>query len=270
MKPYAAMVVLFLVGMLLGCRSTASGTDPFMRQTMIPPPATGSYSRPGAGAQPYYGSLSPDADTATASVAQAESRPPRLRPVPFHPANGPTTPDDATTRSVVIRRQNDAGSTTSSDVSTAGYTDIAALPEARQGATSGSVRQTSFHNETGAASGSHLVWQSPGDRAQGSAVAPASYEASEGASRYGFADDYHWLRGRLEYSESHKQWKLRYIPIDGMTDTFGGSVVLENGDALSNYQHGDFVEVEGTLGDESEDVKDFAPRYALQNVRTLQ
>jgi hypothetical protein len=64
---------------------------------------------------------------------------------------------------------------------------------------------------------------------------------------YGYSTDYRRLRGRLEYLEKEQCWKLRYIPIDGATDQYGGSVVLEQSGALAGFRRGDLVEVRGEL-----------------------
>ena len=45
-------------------------------------------------------------------------------------------------------------------------------------------------------------------------------------ARYGHEPNYGRIRGRLEYSKASGLWKIRYIPIDGSTDSFGGSVVI--------------------------------------------
>ena len=86
---------------------------------------------------------------------------------------------------------------------------------------------------------------------------------------YGYSTDYRRLRGRLEYLEKEQCWKLRYIPIDGVTDQYGGSVVLEQSAALAGFRRGDLVEVRGELGDPAPDGKDFAPAYQVAEIRAL-
>ncbi len=63
---------------------------------------------------------------------------------------------------------------------------------------------------------------------------------------YGYGPTYQQLRGRLEFSPAIGYWKLRYIPIDGATDEFGGSMILANPEALQGFQAGDWIMVEGT------------------------
>lgn len=86
---------------------------------------------------------------------------------------------------------------------------------------------------------------------------------------YGYSTDYRRLRGRLEYLEKEQCWKLRYIPIDGATDQYGGSVVLEQSGALAGYRRGDLVEVRGELSARAADGKDFAPAYQVADIRVL-
>ena len=86
---------------------------------------------------------------------------------------------------------------------------------------------------------------------------------------YGYSTDYRRLRGRLEYLEKEQCWKLRYIPIDGVTDQYGGSVVLDQSGALAGFRRGDLVEVRGELGNRALDGKDFAPAYQVAEIRAL-
>jgi hypothetical protein len=85
---------------------------------------------------------------------------------------------------------------------------------------------------------------------------------------YGYDPEYRWLRGKLEYSQIDRRWKLRYIPVDGSTDRFGGSVVLADPSVLTGFERGDFVELRGHLGD-PEPEKGFAPTYEVAQIRPL-
>jgi hypothetical protein len=88
-------------------------------------------------------------------------------------------------------------------------------------------------------------------------------------SRYGYDPQYGWLRGKLEFSESDRQWKLRYIPIDGATDNYGGSVILADTPLLSGYERGDFVEVAGKLISASSEKRGYAPKYQVSQLQRL-
>jgi hypothetical protein len=87
-------------------------------------------------------------------------------------------------------------------------------------------------------------------------------------SAYAFAPDYTSLSGRLEYSHSLRQWKLRYIPIDGQTDSYGGSVVLGDSADLAAFKPGDQVSVRGSLAG-GPSAGGFSPRYRLDRVERL-
>ena len=87
-------------------------------------------------------------------------------------------------------------------------------------------------------------------------------------SNYGHDADYTWLRGRLEYSQIDRRWKLRYIPIDGETDRYGGSVVLPDPSLLGGCERGDFIEARGQI-DLLNPKKRFAPTYRATAVKRL-
>lgn len=87
---------------------------------------------------------------------------------------------------------------------------------------------------------------------------------------YGYDPEYRSLQGRLEFSESERRWKLRYIPIDGQTDKFGGSVILADAPELDGFKAGDYVTVEGTVGQKDPRSRSFAPNYQLDRISRAQ
>ncbi len=87
-------------------------------------------------------------------------------------------------------------------------------------------------------------------------------------AKYGHAEDYSWLKGKLEYSAARKQWKLRYVPLDGNTDEYGGSVVLNEVDS-SQYSDGDFVAVRGWLGERDAEASDYSTSYHVQKMKSM-
>jgi len=105
------------------------------------------------------------------------------------------------------------------------------------------------------------------------AVEPAATAAGSDtfAPRGNYAHDpgYGWLRGRLEYSQADRRWKLRYIPVEGATDNFGGSVVIANPAAISGYERGDFVEIRGRLKSADSGDRGFAPEYEVSQVQVV-
>ena len=81
---------------------------------------------------------------------------------------------------------------------------------------------------------------------------------------FAHAENYEWLQGKLEYSAGSRQWKLRYIPIDGQTDPYGGSVVLGKLQ-LDGAKPGDIVLAQGRI-DSTGAKSGYAPQYQLQQL----
>lgn len=90
--------------------------------------------------------------------------------------------------------------------------------------------------------------------------------AAEPPGRFSHADDYSLLEGRLEFSQKHRLWKLRYIPLDGVTDAYGGSVNLGEAPDLNDYHEGDFVIVRGEVKAPAATARSFAPTFAIASV----
>jgi len=142
-------------------------------------------------------------------------------------------------------------------------------PHGRQSASRngrGAVRLVSARSEVGGAPGAG----SPGSTSRSASPGDKPHDSFSSRASYGYDPEYRWLRGRLEYSEIDRRWKLRYIPIHGTTDEFGGSVVLPDASRLSGYERGQFVEVRGTLGRPSEDEdRGYAPEFRIQTIQRL-
>ena len=88
--------------------------------------------------------------------------------------------------------------------------------------------------------------------------------AARQAANFGYHTQYRWISGRLEYSASTQQWKLRYIPIDGETDRYGGSVLIANPDAVGEFQPGDYVRLEGAIVSPADDGGPPSPAYQVK------
>jgi hypothetical protein len=86
---------------------------------------------------------------------------------------------------------------------------------------------------------------------------------------YGFEPNYAWLHGKLEYSQVQGQWKLRYIPLDGETDRYGGSVVLAGEAPLAGHKPGEFVSVTGAIVQQAGGQEGFAPTYRVDQIVRL-
>jgi hypothetical protein len=154
----------------------------------------------------------------------------------------------------------------------AGVIDITELPEAGSTTTSATTEEVVGSHGIRLASATEEI-RSPQTATQTRGVGRSSPTGgrSKGLSpqaRYAHDPDYRWLRGRLEHSQFDR-WKLRYIPIDGATDDFGGSVVLRSTPLLSGYERGDFVEIRGNLGQRTRDRGGFAPEFEILDIRTL-
>ena len=126
--------------------------------------------------------------------------------------------------------------------------------------------QTSYRPSTiQLVSGTEEIEAGPQDHAADGRLKPVAQMASQ----YGYDPQYGWVRGKLEYSESQRHWKLRYIPIDGATDGFGGSVILVDTPLLSGYERGEFVQVAGKLVSTSSDKRGYAPKYEVSQLQRL-
>jgi len=88
-------------------------------------------------------------------------------------------------------------------------------------------------------------------------------------SQYGYASDHTWLKGQLEYLSSKKEWKLRYIPIDGETDEYGGSVVIKDSSRLKDCEAGQFVTIQGSIDKASTGAGSFAPSYSIERIKKI-
>jgi len=123
-----------------------------------------------------------------------------------------------------------------------------------------------------AASGFRAVSATEAGDAPGAVVSAVAEQAAgtfaPAAGPYGFDPSYAWLRGKLEYSQVDRRWKLRYIPLDGTTDEYGGSVVITNEAALAGCERGDFVAVRGRVTDPDSGYG-FAPLYEVTAVERL-
>ena len=115
----------------------------------------------------------------------------------------------------------------------------------------------------------HEVHREVADMDASKRVATLPTHGSTTGGDFSFAADYSSLSGQLEYSRSSRQWKLRYIPIDGQTDDYGGSVLLGDSADLAQFKPGDHVSVRGSLAGGPSAGGSFSPRYRLDRVERL-
>ncbi|MDY0170063.1 MAG: hypothetical protein RBS80_26200 [Thermoguttaceae bacterium] len=291
--------VLFLGLVLVGCRSSTSQgpVDPFLGPTRIPPPATGSVYTPPP--DPSY--YQPQQHLPPQSVAPTTSF-----PMAALPAQSAGQPGDRT--GAVGSQQGWSAVPSFSGaslVSQSATPDLQPQPDPRTATAAAIVNRepiirvlepaprpaaaatpSSYNpvptrvvnivdlprvSDTVAAGFRTVSDAGPGDGA--SAVVPAIAEQpaetfTPSAGSYGFDPSYTWLRGKLEYSQVDRQWKLRYIPVEGNTDQYGGSVVIMNESALSGCERGEFVAVRGRITGEGGD-RGFAPPYEVTALQRL-
>jgi len=147
-------------------------------------------------------------------------------------------------------------------------TEISDLPKDRVAAPAGAKRGTTraaSDGPTRSASASDTAAPVPPTRFATNTRSAAD-TPSGNRPLYGYDPQYRSLQGRLEYSESEHRWKLRYIPIDGQTDKYGGSVVLPDSPQLNGFEPGDFAAVKGIVGKKDPRSRGFAPDYQLQQI----
>ncbi len=107
------------------------------------------------------------------------------------------------------------------------------------------------------------------DRSARAASVARGAESSRPQKAYGHDPQYRWLKGKLEYSQTERQWKLRYIPIDGKTDRHGGSVILSDSSLLDEYEPGMFIAVQGSIRENRLGATSFAPEYQVERIKPL-
>jgi hypothetical protein len=111
--------------------------------------------------------------------------------------------------------------------------------------------------------GAYAAVDSPNARQSTTSAVVAGKGPADRGATYGYDANYAWLQGQLEYSDATKQWKLRYVPVSGPTDKYGGSVVLAPSPALAGLRAGDFVSVKGKVASATPTQGSFAPLYQV-------
>jgi hypothetical protein len=300
-----SFAAVFSVG-CQGCQTPRPDFDPFLGRTTVPPPATGAVGPPPGVAPDTGGFLqrTPPMNPATSNqFTPPESdnnlfSPPGVQtspPVGGYPGGyqSSITPRNAPASNVVA--QNDpppaveaeeqsavrltsgsqpwkaAGdnSPSAQAVVPASYTSEIRIvsPPASQSASSASSEQTA------AADAATDIMNLPAKNSSQTAQTPTIMEGRQtfrpvGGARFGYDPQYTWLKGRLERSQVDQRWKLPYIPIDGTTDRYGGSVVL-NGEQLAGLKPHDYVVVRGQLAAEPQVVGSYAPVYNIEQIEPL-
>jgi len=291
---------VFVIGALLlatiGCRAPMPKLDPFLPQSpqRIPPPATGTIR---AAPDPYLRSPSTPLSTvppvggaipaAGSGLAPTNTPPTQITPSgSLAPGRGfgVTTPRDNNTTAtppplLAGMRINDATTPTEPQRFHATLTARDLPPSIGEDRSNPLFRRTS-------AGGSDdrleavvkTQWNSPISSHQSDGVAVSAEREMLSDSpqvsqplkdSFSHDDDYARLRGQLQYEASKQRWRLRYIARDAdddQIDQFGGSVILHDEQLPDKYKSGDYVVVEGKLGDPSTKDTDFAPLYHVSRI----
>ena len=148
-------------------------------------------------------------------------------------------------------------------------TEISDLPPTRS-APRATIRAASSRSTDSASPQAEETTSDAGPARLASSVRPTAAGSISNRQRYDYDPQYRTLKGRLEFSESENRWKLRYIPIDGQTDRYGGSVVLADTHQLDGFKPGDFVSIEGAIGKKDPRSRGFDPDYQLQRISRSQ
>lgn len=228
-------------------------------------PASSPHMPSGHGAPPVYqppGSA-PSTPPANSPVAPAMNWQPAGRTSATPPATQASFTSPADGQPIRIAPPTGAAASP--------WTNSAAMSTTVPG---GAVSSGTLNQNLHATSPPHLVPLSTvtGSTASGATGArPASFTTPSAAAAtsgaYGYDPQYRWLKGKLEYSQSSRQWRLRYIPAENATDAYGGSVILADAGKLSGFQEGQFVQVHGALGPTGADQHSYAPLYHVGQIQ---
>lgn len=294
--------LLLLAVVLAGCRTQApSAVDPFFGRTRVVPPRTGAGGGHAA-IDPYFSGVrqattppapmlppqvSPGAgfksDSASWSAATSSAVAATVSPNGSgQQAQGPLSGRERIVRTIEPRRMAAVARPTEKAAATSTgnppgrlvlperVIDIMALPNSRTLAVERPSADSGFRLVSGTSPATVSAATRGSSRASSSGASGTEGTVSfSPTARYGHDPEHRWLKGRLEYSAVDHRWKLRYIPIDGRTDEFGGSVVLDNASRLSGFERGDFVEVHGQINRQGPDDRGYAPLYKVARIKRL-
>ncbi len=251
--------------LFVGCRTSATGVaNPFLAPDRVPPPATRT-QLPGT-AQPYYpGDPVPNISIGGAPPYQPAPtfapQPVTPQPAGVVPPGGWNTPPQTYPRGATNVLPGNV-LPASAMVPVPIQQPIVQQPIVQSPiAQPRQVRIRAISSEGLDAGGSTgVVPSGDGFRPQGSRsvrkpttdgqVVPRLRERGpvrEASDRFGYDPNYQWIRGQLQHSSATGEWTLRYVPIQGGVDQFGGNLTIANRQVLGNLEPGDFVLLRGRL-----------------------
>lgn len=277
------LVVSFLALFSLGCQGcqTPSPTlDPFLGRTTVPPPPTGVVGPAAVGSTPDSGGFL-QRSPPTVPGTNNQFTPPESRNDLYTPPGMNSAPPVGAYPGYQSSKDPPAGAPSAT---------FRAVAEASEPPAESGVQQASFNNEI------RIVEPSPAASSATSNISTVPITAgpndimnlppknsSGGVSSSTMSDrrtlrpvigtgyshdpQYSRLSGRLEYSQVERQWKLRYIPIDGNTDRYGGSVVLDSSQ-VQGFAPDDFVSVRGQVSARAHSGS-FSPVYEVAQIEPL-
>src|SRR5687768_943056 len=294
------LACLFAAVLCLGCQAPPGAIDPFIGRQTVPPPGTATASAQPPGEE-YYDRAKTSSNAASPSgspysppggfnysnsnvAARPGSTPPRATitggvnsglttpasntPPPATPSAGRTAPGAGF--QVNSNPPRGLPATTASTRSTTSGTrpqpvrDLETLPDAKPSKAPPS-RDSGGFRPPGSATRANFE-EDVKESSSGAGRTPRR-ETIGSPGQYSQDANYRWLKGKLDYSRIEDRWKLRYIPIDGDTDDYGGSVILLGSRLLEGYKPGEYVTVYGTLGETDARGTGYAPTYKLDRVQ---
>ena len=89
----------------------------------------------------------------------------------------------------------------------------------------------------------------------------------EDPARFGFDGSYATLRGQLQYYPQTGYWGVRYIPLQGAPDHYGGVAVISNPEILGGLQPGEFLLIQGFIEPHDNGDGTFVPSYTVQGIQ---
>ena len=300
--PLFAAAMLVTTALFAGCQHGPGGTiDPFGRTT-IPPPPTGAASIHSRGSQ-YYGSnpkpmvpvaaAKTNATAATppqggaqaatwvsnASTTAPTTNPPnRLQPIPPYeterssvkPPPGATPPAPSKATAVTAPAAAAKATVTPPPAATSPAPKPATAPSPTPAAPVDPTAPLQWSHGKPDPAVKPAVATTPVTGQNVTVRREPVVENPPHKSRYGHSKDYTSLRGQLEYSASNRVWKIRYIPIHGQQDAYGGEFVLSDRTKLEAFQSGDYVTIQGAIVAASASTGNTGrPQYAPHHVAPL-
>jgi len=299
LRPLIAIVAL------AGCQQPGPATDPFLYRSTIPPPGTAISCAPGVtpGPQPYYSP--PPAAVAGSSPCTPDTPAPCVQPAPVAPATVPVVPPlpqryfpsrggfdfpqssngpppaglrDANVEVAADRpdpsmiRIVEPGIQSGADMPAGGLANPIIASGTPTNPSPANSPQYPPPNLLPNSSSSSLPAVVPA-----AAVVPLAgdspptvgtsviYPGDHTGVNYGYDPGYKALRGKLDYSVTARLWRLRYLPMDGPIDEYGGTVVIADSRQVNGFEPGDFVAVQGSLSPPT--AGDNSATYAISRIK---